>query len=94
MSTCTRKGCCNTATFTPIMRFWAKGFPKIAGQQATAEIGLPVCDACAATITLDDLLTDEGKKLIAQMLFVRGKAAPDFATAELEWQPLKARRLQ
>lgn len=86
---CGRKACVRTEppSKTPVILFWAS--PARDHKPARMELqGLHICAPCAADMKAEDLLSDEGKAQVEDLLRRMNKLPPDWTTAELEWAPL------
>jgi len=82
--TCCKIDCPNVGRWQVNIKLWASPYHKLTGWPITMTLGkMFVCDDHKASLTAQDFLSDAGKAQIAAEIEQRGKAAPDFNTAEL-----------
>jgi hypothetical protein len=83
--------CKNVAVRAPCLVFYAH---KKHGEHppARAHVGIAVCGECSKTMTVKDVLTDEGWETLAMNFRKVGKAVPDRSRTELEWVELEAEK--
>lgn len=81
---CCREGCSTLARWQIGVRGWALGYPKGSHDPLQIGIGLSVCEAHGAVITLADVMDDKTHERINQVLRILGRVPIDFTTAELE----------
>ena len=72
----------------PQLHMWGRGYAKNSHAPAVGAISLPMCDSCAAKVELDDLLSDEGRRMLTDTFVAGMKCPPSWETCELRFQPL------
>lgn len=83
---CARAGCSNMASRFPIIKVMAEGCVRGDHDPLELIVPLPTCQDCQPVVTAADLLSiEESRAKIRGAVLAMGRAAPDFATAWLEW---------
>lgn len=59
-------------------------------EPATVELPLVVCGFHKRRISVEDVLTEQTKKTIADAMRSRGFVSPDFPKSKLEWVPIES----
>jgi hypothetical protein len=85
VTSCSREGCNKQASQIPVILAWAKGYPKKYHPPIEMKMDLPHCEDCAAKTHVNDLLTDEGWKMIENAVAVAKRLPPDRKTVGLKW---------
>lgn len=82
---CSRTGCKGEALWKPVVKMWAKGYPKDSDNAIVIPYPLVACENCREKLKISDVLGDVGYEQIRSAMSDRGLAAPDKNSAELEW---------
>lgn len=86
---CCRTGCGAKAGYFPIVYLWAVGCSVREKRYALPAIfPLPHCGPCSTTTGANDLLSDAGFAQISASVVGAGRAAPDRASARVEFKRL------
>ena len=82
-----KKDCPNTPLWYPSIWVFAKGYKYAPPMKSL--LSMPVCEDCSQEVTIDHVVTDQGWKMITDVLEAMNKAEPDRARNQLHWWAIK-----
>lgn len=86
---CCMKDCNGEPKVYPAFLMWARGYPKVRGEECRAVMEMPICSKCAQTLKFEDLITDEGWDQIEKGFTMAGKPLPNRYNAEIDFVPMQ-----
>jgi hypothetical protein len=90
---CNLEGCDRDASLQIGFKVWAYGFTK-ASAPLTMLLGLACCKRCKHKVKVEHFVTEEGKAQINALVRAAGRMQPDFASAELHFDPIVGGQLK
>ena len=85
---CQKTNCTNDATCEPILRIWAKGYPKEKTPPIEMHLGLKICDDHKGEFTPDIFSVGDNWNRVRAAMNSVGKADPDPASTEVYFKGL------
>lgn len=83
MANCDRSDCDGQGIWMPVLQLTVKGYR---GPPVQIAFSLRICDPCKRTLTVDDLVTDDGWAIFCAQLRAAGRAKPTRKLTKIAWQ--------